>query len=42
MVALDTEELEADEYTIAAMLPSDSSTCPITFRKFTLLPASAE
>lgn len=42
MAALNTEELEAGDYTIVAMLPSDSDTRPIIFREFTLLPAQAE
>ena len=42
LAALNTEELEAGEYTIVAMLPSESSTRPVIFRKFRLLPAGAE
>ena len=42
MAALNTEELEAGEYTIVAMLPSDSGTRPVIFREFTLFPAQAE
>ena len=42
MAALNTEELEAGNYTIVAMLPSDSGTRPVILREFTLLPAQAE
>ncbi len=42
LAALNTGELEAGDYTIVAMLPSDSNSRPVIFRKFTLLPASAE
>ncbi len=42
LAALNTGELEAGEYTIIAMLPSDSTTRPVIFRKFTLLPAMTE
>ena len=42
LAALNTEALEAGEYTIVAMLPADSNTRPVIFRKFTLLPARAE
>ena len=42
LAALNTGELEAGEYTIVAMLPADSTTRPVIFRKFTLLPAMTE
>ena len=42
MAALNTEELEAGDYTIVAMLPSESGTRPVIFREFTLFPEQAE
>jgi len=42
LAALNTGELEAGEYTIIAMLPSESTSRPVIFRKFTLLPAMTE